>query len=60
MTSEARRMDDREERTWRALQQMQMRIDAELARQLAADSSLSCPEYHVLEALSDHPEGRIG
>lgn len=52
-------MDDREERTWRALQQMQMRIDAELARRLAADSSLSCPEYHVLEALSGHPEGRM-
>jgi len=52
-------MDDREERTWRALQHMQMRIDAELARRLASDASLSCPEYHVLEALTDNPEGRL-
>lgn len=38
---------------------MQMRLEIELARQLAAESILSCAEFHVLEALDDHPEGRM-
>jgi DNA-binding MarR family transcriptional regulator len=49
----------REERAWRALQFMQMRLDAELARQLAADSELSYPDYLVLVALTDRPDGRM-
>lgn len=52
-------LDEREERAWRALQFMQMRLEARLARQLATDSSLSYPDYLVLVALSDHPEGRL-
>jgi DNA-binding MarR family transcriptional regulator len=52
-------LDDREERAWRALQFMQMRLTAELSRQLAADSSLSYPDYLVLVALTDHPDGRL-
>lgn len=48
-----------EERAWRALQFMQMRLDAELARQLAADSRLSYPDYLVLVALTDSTDGRL-
>ena len=52
-------LDEREERAWRALQLMQMRLEGELARQLAADSGLSYPDYLVLVALTDRPDGRM-
>ncbi len=52
-------LDEREETAWRALQLMQMRLTAELARQLAADSGLSYPDYVVLVALTAEPEGRL-
>ncbi|MBI2706617.1 MAG: MarR family transcriptional regulator [Actinobacteria bacterium] len=38
---------------------MQMRLESELARQLAADSGLSYPDYLVLVALTDRPDGRM-
>jgi DNA-binding MarR family transcriptional regulator len=38
---------------------MHMRLEAELARQLANDSGLSYPDYVVLVALTDHPDGRL-
>lgn len=56
---QARWLDEREERAWRALQFMQMRLEAELARQLAADSALSYPDYLVLVALTDRSDGRM-
>ena len=49
----------REERAWRALQFMQMRLEGELARRLAADSGLSYPDYLVLVALTDRSDGRL-
>jgi DNA-binding MarR family transcriptional regulator len=52
-------LSEDEERAWRALQFMQMRLDAELARQLAVDSGLSYPDYVVLVALTDQPDGRL-
>ena len=52
-------LTDVEERAWRALQFMQMRLEAELARQLAAESGLSYPDYLVLVTLTDHPDGRL-
>jgi DNA-binding MarR family transcriptional regulator len=52
-------LTEREERAWRALQFMQMRLESELARELAADSGLSYPDYLVLVALTDHPDGRL-
>ncbi len=52
-------LNDREERAWRALQFMQMRLEGELARQLATDSGLSYPDYLVLVALTDRPDGRM-
>ncbi len=56
---DVRWLDEREERAWRALQFMQMRLEAELARQLAEDAGLSYPDYLVLVALTDHPDGRL-
>lgn len=56
---DVRWLNEREERAWRALQHMQMRLEAELARQLGADSGLSYPDYLVLVALTDRPEGRM-
>ena len=52
-------LDEREERAWRALQFMQMRLEAQLARQLANESGLSYPDYLVLVALTDDPHGRL-
>ena len=57
--TKVRWLSEREERTWRALQFMQMRLEGELARQLAAESGLSYPDYLVLVALTDRPDGRM-
>lgn len=57
--AEHRWLDEREERAWRALQFMQMRLEGELARQLAVDSGLSYPDYLVLIALTDSADGRL-
>ena len=57
--SDVRWLSEREERAWRALQFMQMRLEAEIVRQLAIDSGLSYPDYLVLVALTDHPDGRL-
>jgi len=51
-------LDGPEDRAWRSLQFMQMRLTAELARQLAEHSSLSYPDYIVLVALTAQPDGR--
>lgn len=56
---DVRWLSEREERAWRSLQFMQMRLEGELARQLAADSGLSYPDYLVLVALTDRPDGRM-
>jgi DNA-binding MarR family transcriptional regulator len=50
-------LDEREEKAWRALQFMQMRLEGELARQLAAESGLSYSDYVVLVALTDAEDG---
>lgn len=56
---EIRWLDEKEERAWRALQFMHLRLDGELARQLASDSELSYADYVVLVALTDRPDGRM-
>jgi hypothetical protein len=56
--NEVRWLNEREERAWRSLQFMQMRLEGELARQLA-ESGLSYPDYVVLVALTDRPDGRL-
>ncbi len=57
--TDLRWLDEREERAWRALQFMQMRLEAELARQLANESGLSYSDYLVLVALTDRTEARV-
>jgi DNA-binding MarR family transcriptional regulator len=57
--SDVRWLNEQEHRAWRSLQLMQMRLEGALARQLAADSSLSYPDYVVLVALTDQPDGRM-
>ena len=52
-------LSESEERAWRALQFMQLRLEGELARRLAAESGLSYPDYVVLVALTDRPDGRM-
>ena len=52
-------LDEREERAWRALQFMQMQLIAQLGRELARESGLSYPDYVVLVALTDRPDGRM-
>lgn len=56
---EVRWLDEREERAWRALQFMDMRLNARLASELAAASDLSYPEYTVLVALTDRAGDRM-
>ena len=56
---DARWLDEREERAWRTLQAMQLRLTAALARQLAAESCLSYQDYLVLVALTGQPDGRL-
>ena len=57
--SDVQWLNEQEERAWRALQFMHLRVDGELARRLAAESNLSYPDYQVLVALTDQPDGRI-
>jgi len=52
-------LNEREARAWRALQRLQLRLPAALAHQLATDSGLSYPDYAVLVALTDQPDGRL-
>ncbi len=57
--ADVRWLSSDEARAWRSLQLMQMRLDGELARRLAADSGLSYPDYIVLVALTDRIDGRM-
>lgn len=57
--TEARWLDARQERAWRALQFMQMRLTAHLTRDLAAESGLAYQDYVVLVALTDELAGRL-
>ena len=57
--AKTRWLTEREERAWRALQFMQLRLEGELARQLLAESGLSYSDYLVLVALTDRSDGRM-
>lgn len=52
-------LTEREEAAWRGLQLMEMRLERELARQLAEDSGLSYPDYLVLLVLTERDDGRM-
>ena len=56
---DVRWLTEQEERAWRGLQFMQMRLEHELAQQLAVESGLSYPDYHVLVTLTDQPTGQM-
>jgi DNA-binding MarR family transcriptional regulator len=57
--AQSRWLDEREDAAWRGLLGMHARLTAELARRLAAESSLSYPDYEVLVALTDQPEAQL-
>ena len=44
---------------WLAFMSVQMRMNYEMNRQLQSDSDLSLADYHVLNALTDAPDGRL-
>jgi DNA-binding MarR family transcriptional regulator len=48
-------LDERQQRAWRAWLAMQTRLQAELNRQLQADSGMSLADFDVLVALTDRP-----
>ncbi len=56
---EVRWLTEREQLAWRAFQEMQARLSAALARDLASHSPLSYPDYVVLVALTGQPGGRV-
>jgi DNA-binding MarR family transcriptional regulator len=57
--SGARWLSEQEQRAWRAYLRMVLLLDAEVARDLARESGLSMPDYHVLAAVSEAPEQRL-
>src|SRR4051794_5008721 len=59
LVGKTRWLDEREARAWRTLQMMQMRLEGELARQLASESGLGYQDYTVLVALTESPDGRM-
>jgi DNA-binding MarR family transcriptional regulator len=46
-------------RAFRAFMSVQMRMNYEMNRQLQTDSDLSLADYHVLNALTEAPGGRL-
>ena len=56
---EPRWLDEREQRAWRSLMNMQAGITEYIGRQLRAHSGLSLADYEVLALLSEAPEGRL-
>lgn len=44
---------------WQAFMRVQMRMNYEMNRQLQSDSDLSLADYHVLNALTSAPSGRL-
>ena len=56
---DVRWLEDREQRAWRGLQMMTMRLEARLARELNEDSGVSYADYVVLVALTGAADGRL-
>jgi DNA-binding MarR family transcriptional regulator len=54
--TEPRWLDERQQRAWRGYLAMQARLQAQLNRQLQADSGLSLADFDVLVALTDRPD----
>ncbi|QFQ03396.1 Transcriptional regulator SlyA [Corynebacterium urogenitale] len=51
-------LSDQEQATWRAWLLVSRRLDAQLARELQQESSISYADYAVLVHLSEHPDKR--
>ena len=51
-------LEPAEERAWRGYRLMRTLLDLQIARDLAADSGLSEPDYDVLSTLTEKPEPR--
>jgi DNA-binding MarR family transcriptional regulator len=56
--TEPRWLDEAEHRAWLGYRRMRLRLDAQIARDLAADSGLSLPDYDVLSALASAEDRR--
>ena len=59
MTTQARWLDDREQRAWRAFLGMNRRVRNHLARAMQREDGLSEADYEVLVNLSEAPDGRL-
>lgn len=57
MSDKTRWLTEREQRAWKGLKFMHMRLDGELGRLLAQSSSLTLAEYAVLVALTEDNGG---
>src|SRR6186713_2648620 len=53
--TDPRWLDERQQRAWRGYLAMQTRLQAQLNRQLQADSGMSLADFDVLVALTDRP-----
>lgn len=51
-------LEPAQERAWRGYRRMRTLLDLQIARDLAADSGLSEPDYDVLSTLTEKPEPR--
>lgn len=57
--AEARWLDEGEQRAWRGYVRMQGKLNAQLNRQLQADSQLSLSDFEVLVHLTDVPDASV-
>jgi DNA-binding MarR family transcriptional regulator len=57
--TETKWLDEAEQRAWRAYVRMQSKLNAQLNRQLQADSQLSLSDFEVLVLLTDVPDGQL-
>lgn len=51
-------LDEREARAWYGYRRMHLLLNAQVAKELTAQSGLSEPDYDVLSALTDSADGR--
>jgi hypothetical protein len=57
--NDTRWLDDAEQRAWRSYVRMQSKLNAQLNRQLQADSGLSLSDFEVLVHLTEVPDGSL-
>jgi DNA-binding MarR family transcriptional regulator len=56
--TEPRWLSDAEMRAWLGYRRLRLLLDAQVARDLTAESGLSMPDYDVLSSLTDAADGR--